>query len=172
MKANSCSFSFSDVVQPLVMEDLRRQTKKSREQDRRCASTREKSSTTTSRLPPAERLRNKNASVAISDGNSSQTTDEVSLYDILSDIKLLIPRGRYPVPKYIFLARIQVIPGRFYRGRGGGGGGIMFYPIIENCVDFSCSSSRCIRFNNFLIWPIVDARNITCLNIFQKTQGT
>lgn len=85
-----------------------------------------------------QRLRNKNASVAISDGNSSQTTDEVSLYDILSDIKLLIPRGRYPVPKYIFLARIQVIPGRFYRGWGRG---IMFYPIIGNRVDFSCSLS-------------------------------
>lgn len=45
---------------------------------------------------------NKSASAAIPDGNSSQTTDGVSLHDILSDIKLLIPRGRYPAPKYIF----------------------------------------------------------------------
>lgn len=56
---------------------------------------------------------NKSASAAIPDGNSSQTTDGVSLHDILSDIKLLIPCGRYPAPKYTFLARAQVIPGWF-----------------------------------------------------------
>lgn len=94
-----------------------------------------------------QRLRNKNASVAISDGNSSQTTDEVSLYDILSDIKLLISHGRYPVPKYIFLARIQVIPGRFYRERGRGNNVLPDNWKLRGFLAWSLDVSSLITFN-------------------------
>lgn len=94
-----------------------------------------------------QRLRNKNASVAISDGNSSQTTDEVSLYDILSDIKLLISRGRYPVPKYIFLEWIQVIPGRFYRKQGRGNNVLPDNWKLREFLVWSLDVSSLITFN-------------------------